>query len=275
MSSTACRQVEVGNFDQTQFVALGRRQLAQAQLLRLGSQNKSNRYRTILENNLIGTTLRSSDLFGSQRRRREINRAIVLSHVERNRRHLIKLNERSRQNVLARMLLHVIAAPFKVNRAAHGVARRQFWGRFQIMDNPAVVSVGHFRDSNSGIGACCQPPGVIHLSTAGGIERCFLQDDAGTGLPIGGRNYFQNDGIKFVKLRVGVVKPIRHGGPPTGQKKSGTGDPLHTKEPVTVASFRTWRGWRENVARDRCLTSHSSIQHSAFSTQPPPDLAKC
>ena len=38
------------------------------------------------------------------------------------------------------------------------------------------------------------------------------------------------------------------------QKKPGTGAPLHTKEPVTVASFRTWRGWRENVARNRCLT---------------------
>ncbi len=37
-------------------------------------------------------------------------------------------------------------------------------------------------------------------------------------------------------------------------KKSGTGGPLHTQEPVTVASFRTWRGWRERVARDRCLT---------------------
>src|ERR1700730_5048017 len=37
-------------------------------------------------------------------------------------------------------------------------------------------------------------------------------------------------------------------------KKPDTGDPLHTREPVTVASFRTWRGWRECVARDRCLT---------------------
>ena len=38
------------------------------------------------------------------------------------------------------------------------------------------------------------------------------------------------------------------------EEKPGTGDPLHTQEPVTVASFRTWRGWRECVARDRCLT---------------------
>jgi hypothetical protein len=48
-------------------------------------------------------------------------------------------------------------------------------------------------------------------------------------------------------------------------KKPGTGDPLHTKEPVTVASFRTWRGWRENVARDRCLTSDSNKKIVDFS----------
>jgi len=32
------------------------------------------------------------------------------------------------------------------------------------------------------------------------------------------------------------------------KNKPGTGDSLHTQEPVTVASFRTWRGWREYVA---------------------------
>jgi hypothetical protein len=39
-----------------------------------------------------------------------------------------------------------------------------------------------------------------------------------------------------------------------GKKKPGTGNPLHTQELVTVASFRTWRGWREYVAWDRYLT---------------------
>jgi hypothetical protein len=43
------------------------------------------------------------------------------------------------------------------------------------------------------------------------------------------------------------------------QAKPGTGGSLHTQEPVTVASFRTWRGWREYVARDRCLTAYLSI----------------
>src|SRR3979411_993954 len=47
--------------------------------------------------------------------------------------------------------------------------------------------------------------------------------------------------------------PQFHRQPPRSrQEKPGTGGPLHTKEPVTVASFRTWRGWRENVARDPC-----------------------
>src|SRR5208337_5229619 len=50
----------------------------------------------------------------------------------------------------------------------------------------------------------------------------------------------------------------RRPSPHKQKQKPGTGAPLHTKEPVTVASFRTWRGWRENVARNRCLTLHLS-----------------
>src|SRR5271165_104566 len=46
---------------------------------------------------------------------------------------------------------------------------------------------------------------------------------------------------------------------PRPENKPGTGGSLHTQEPVTVASFRTWRGWREYVARDRCLTGYFSI----------------
>jgi len=34
------------------------------------------------------------------------------------------------------------------------------------------------------------------------------------------------------------------------KKARRRGNPLHTHEPVTVASFRTWRGWRDCVARD-------------------------
>ena len=57
-------------------------------------------------------------------------------------------------------------------------------------------------------------------------------------------------------------------------KKARHRRPLHTKEPVTVASFRTWRGWRENVARNQCLTLYSikrspnSDRQIAFMSEP-------
>jgi hypothetical protein len=39
------------------------------------------------------------------------------------------------------------------------------------------------------------------------------------------------------------------------KEKSRTPEnPLHTYEPATVASFRTWRGLQDYVARDRCPT---------------------
>ena len=56
--------------------------------------------------------------------------------------------------------------------------------------------------------------------------------------------------------------------------KSGTGGSLHTQEPVTVASFRTWRGWREYVARDRCLTGIILTRKSARTAVPFPLHAK-
>jgi len=69
-------------------------------------------------------------------------------------------------------------------------------------------------------------------------------------------------------------------------EKPGTGGPLHTQEPVTVASFRTWRGWRECVARDRCLTGFdsniappsavvSTIFRPAFSPLDKPNAVSC
>src|SRR5215475_1408284 len=57
------------------------------------------------------------------------------------------------------------------------------------------------------------------------------------------------------------------------RKKPGTGNPLHTQELVTVASFRTWRGWRERVARDRYLTL-SSLSPVAGTNVPFPSPRK-
>jgi hypothetical protein len=47
------------------------------------------------------------------------------------------------------------------------------------------------------------------------------------------------DGPGIYAVAIGILRST---------KKPGTGNLLHTQEPVTVASFRTWRGWREYVA---------------------------
>jgi hypothetical protein len=47
------------------------------------------------------------------------------------------------------MLLHVIAAPFRVNAPTYWVSWRQFHGRFKIVDDPAIFGFGHLRDSDS------------------------------------------------------------------------------------------------------------------------------
>src|SRR6266700_1843233 len=61
--------------------------------------------------------------------------------------------------------------------------------------------------------------------------------------------------VSCAKSRKECVNPGNQRGRNLRAKiKPGTGDSLHTQEPVTVASFRTWRGWREYVAWDRCLT---------------------
>src|ERR1019366_6769096 len=129
------------------------------------------------------------------------------------------------------------------------------------MDNPAVFRLCNFRYSQAIFRAITpaqrQPSGVVDLTAAGGIERGFPQDDGRARFGRKSRDVLDHR-IEFVHFSAVVIKTFGHNesGAPQA-KKSGTGAPLHTKEPVTVASFRTWRVWRENVARNRCLTLHT------------------
>ena len=187
--------------------------------------------------------------------------------------------------MLSRMLLHVVAAAFKIDAAMNFGARsgEMRWS-FEIVDDSAIFGIRNLCHSQTlrfaGGVASCKPSGVMDLSAAGGIEGRLAQDDCGARSGRRGRNIF-DDGIELVRFRIFVVEAFRHDKgfeilplerrafrPSTttahgfivqaSTQKSGTGGPLHTKEPVTVASFRTWRGWRENVARNRCLTLHLS-----------------
>ena len=58
------------------------------------------------------------------------------------------------------------------------------------------------------------------------------------------------------------------------ERKNEPGNPLHTHWPVTVASFRTWRGWRDCVAwepglliitsKSSCLLRHRFSPQASF-----------
>src|SRR5712692_6198160 len=187
----------------------------------------------------------------------------------------------------------MFAAAFGVDAAMHrGACRRQFRRRFQIVNYPAVLRIRNLGDLQALGPFEDEPSSVMDLTAAGGIERGLPQDDGRTRLLERRRCNGFDHRIEFVNFRTIVVKALGHNpglaikalrrwraGRPRpaailldgrdarrsigrlakrANEEPGTGAPLHTKEPVTVASFRTWRGWRENVARNRCLTLHLS-----------------
>src|SRR5208282_260133 len=67
--SSAGRKIEIRYLDQSQFIALCRRKLAQAKLFSLRTRNVANTNRPVLKNNLIRPLFRFNDLVCSDRRR--------------------------------------------------------------------------------------------------------------------------------------------------------------------------------------------------------------
>ena len=66
--------------------------------------------------------------------------------MERDSRHLVKLDESSREHVLSGVLLHVVLAALAIDAAVdRGTRQRQLRRRFKVMDDAAVFRVGNFR----------------------------------------------------------------------------------------------------------------------------------
>src|SRR5713226_8179891 len=117
--------------------------------------------------------------------------------------------------MLASMLLHVFATAFRVNAAMNrGAWQRQFRRRFQIVNDPAVLRIHNFRDSQA-LGSATasierEQSGVVNLAAAGGIERGFPQNDGRTRLLRRERRDALNHRIEFVQFRTVVVKAFGH-----------------------------------------------------------------
>ena len=112
-------------------------------------------------------------------------RAIIVGHVERNRRNAEETNERGREHVLAGVLLHVIAAAGGVNLAVDAGSGLQgslveIALGFEVVDDAAIFGVGDFGDAELA-GARREPSRIVNLASAGGIERGAVENERGAG----------------------------------------------------------------------------------------------
>src|SRR5260370_32739638 len=110
MSASAGSQIEVADVDQAEFVAFGGRQFAQDQFFGFAAGDEADVYGAILKDDLVGEPLGGFDLLFGQRGSVEVNRAVVVRHVERNGRHVVEADEGGGEHVLAGELLLVGAA---------------------------------------------------------------------------------------------------------------------------------------------------------------------
>jgi hypothetical protein len=124
---------------------------------------------------------------------------------------MVELDKSSRENMLSRVLLHVVAATFGIDAAADSDARnRQLRRRFQEVKNPAIFRIRNFRYAQAFSPFKREPSSVVDLTAAGWIERGFPQDDSRSRLLSGGRCDVFDYGIEFVHIRTIIVETFSH-----------------------------------------------------------------
>src|ERR1700729_2880188 len=105
------------------------------------------------------------------------------------------------------MLLHVVAAARGVNLAMDAGSGLDVSGGFDVVDDFAVLAVGHFGDPKFGIGIGSNPAGVEDLAAAGGIKRRAIKNQRGAWVV----DHFAHFGVEVVEKRVVVIEAVGHG----------------------------------------------------------------
>ena len=110
----------------------------------------------------------------------EIDGAIIVGHVKRDRGHVEEANEGGGKDVLSRMLLHVVTATSGVDLAADMSARGEvFYGCFKVVDDATVFRVGHFGDAMLWHRRR-DPSRVVDLASASRVEGGTVESDCWT-----------------------------------------------------------------------------------------------
>ena len=135
------------DIDEAEFVPFGGREFAQAQVPCFFASDEANVDRAILQDDFIGEAFGGFDLIFGERRGVEVDRAVVVAHVEGDGRHVEEADEGGGEDMLSGVLLHVVAAAGGVDLAADFGSRLQgLWRGFKIMNDAAVFGVGDFGD---------------------------------------------------------------------------------------------------------------------------------
>lgn len=210
MRAAAGSEIEILDVDEAKFVALRGRQFAQAELPCFLAGDVADVDGTILEDDFVGQALGGFDLLFGQRRRVQIDGAVVLGHVEGDGWNVKQTDEGGREHVLAGVLLHVIAAARRVNLATD--ERSGLQGSlveialcFDIVDHFAVFCVSDFGDAELG-GARREPSRIVNLASAGGIEGGAIENERRAGRV----NDLAHFGLEVVDEGIVIVEAIGH-----------------------------------------------------------------
>ena len=117
------------------------------------------------------------------------------------RRHGEAVDDRRRQHVLARVVLHVIETAVPVDDAMQRLSDSQLPVALHHVDDVIVV-VRHVDDRER-----AEPSGVERLAARGGIERTAIQPDRAA---VAARVDAYDHGIELAAVRVVVVEALGH-----------------------------------------------------------------
>src|SRR5215831_16031648 len=116
-------------------------------------------------------------------------------------RHVEQPDERPGKHMLARMLLHVIAAARRINPATNDCSSGE--RLLCEMEDAAAVLVGNFGDWKFPFVCQHQPADIVHLAAAGGIERRAVENNRAFACTL---ERFEHGCVESVEERVVVVE---------------------------------------------------------------------
>src|SRR5437868_3104539 len=133
--------------------------------------------------------------------------------MEGNSWHMEQAHKSSRQHMLPRVLLHVIAPPLRINRSMHPASLLRRLLRFNVVHDAAIFRFSHFAHAQLPFFPATHwshPTGVMYLSATRRIKSRLVKNNAASGVSSGRRNDFNYFAVKLVEKRVVVIKPLAH-----------------------------------------------------------------